>query len=855
MRFFKTLVFGLVMILFLSNIAAQDFSPLINFILIREQRDALVLEIYFHLTSGGEINTETKVDAAEVELNNGEVVTAAVIQPESPIYIALVLDASGSMIPAAAAMRAAAVASVDSAPEQAQFAVISFNNPENILTLQGFTPDRTRTVTSINQVNPLNGAGTCLYDATVEAANLIREQPIGRRAIVVFTDGVDENSAGTGPCSQNTLQTTLGLVADPLYRVPVYTIALQGEGEDQINTDGLRSMSNATGGISVEGNQSNLSALFDRIMVILASQWLAQVEMYPNGGQQVAQLTPILENEVKGTPIDFNFVSPRDFVPPFQVFPQNITYNENTNRYQFGLNMIGSGRAEGGLQISVINSETNTAIAVPEFAGRIAVTGDAMNFEFSGESLDADNGYYIRINGLSGNGLPLTTEPQVIEFKHQPEVGAAIPVQIQISGIQPNDDNDTLSVDLIILGGDQIGELQFSIVDGATQFVVDGSELTTAGAAESVEVPAANLLPGKDYVVVVRPFDFNGAPLTEEPTLREFRTEARPIFLQIEAIAHVPGSRNVIVDLASANTETVSALQYYLQLKETGVRIVDPQVIEGVPDSIQLNTENLNTGSYIVTIVPLDANNQPLSQPLTREFVFTPPGRSLPETLGAFATNPLVLGILVSLFFIAAFLLIRQRRGQPASNVSDYLPRRTMLERNPGTNRGGSTGGNDRQNMPTAFVDPPVVNNQTAKMPSARDKTRVYAGGKGNEAAETAPQRPNAILRVEECNSKVGKKIDVNQMEFVLGRNGFGHANFNDDPTVSKTHLKLRYSAKEQAYIAEDSSANGTWLDGKRMEKGESYVLPNDRDVSIQLGETVRLVYHLRSKKSQEVHS
>lgn len=855
MRFFRTLVLGLVTVLFISNIAAQDFSPLINFILIREQRDALVLNIYFHLTSGGQINTEIQVDAAEVELANGEIVTAAVLQPEEPIYIALVLDASGSMIPAAAAMRAAAVASVDSAPEQAQFAVISFNNPENILTLQGFTPDRTRTIASINQVNPLNGAGTCLYDATVEAANLIREQPIGRRAIVVFTDGVDENAAGTGACSQNSLQTTLGLVADPAYRVPVYTIALQGEGENQINTDGLESMSNATGGISVEGNQSNLSALFDRIMVILNSQWLAQVELYPSGGQQVAKITPILENDVKGTPIDFTFVAPRDFVPPFQIFPQNITYNENTNRYQFGINMIGSGRAEGGLQISVINSETNTAIAVPEFAGRLGVTGDAMTFEFSGESLNADNGYYIRINGLNDSGLPLTAQPQVIEFKHQPEVGAVIPVQIQIAGIQPNDENDTISVDLIILGGDQIDELQFSIIDGATQFVVLGSELTTAGAAESVEVPAANLMPGKDYVVVVRPFGFDGVPLTEEPSIREFRTEARPIFLQIEAIAHIPGSRNVIVDLASANTEAVTALQYYLQLKETGVRIADPIVVEGVPDSIQLNTENLNAGGYIVTIVPLDANNQALSQPLTREFVFTPPGRSITETLGGFATNPLVLGILVSLFFIAAFLLIRQRRGQPVSNVSDYLPRRTMLERTPNRPSGGSSGGSERQNSPTAFADPPVINNQTARIPSARDKTRVYAQGKGQEDRETLPQRPNAILRVEESNSKVGKKIDINQMEFVLGRNGFGHANFNDDPTVSKTHLKLRYSAKEQVYIAEDASANGTWLDGQRMERGESYRLPNDRDVSIQLGETVRLVYHLRTKKAQEAHS
>jgi VWFA-related protein len=65
--------------------------------------------------------------------------------------------------------------------------------------------------------------GTALYDALGDA--LLRLKRVeGRRAIVVLTDGRDENNPGTGPGSMRTLKDVLTMVRDT--EASIFTIGL-----------------------------------------------------------------------------------------------------------------------------------------------------------------------------------------------------------------------------------------------------------------------------------------------------------------------------------------------------------------------------------------------------------------------------------------------------------------------------------------------------------------------------------------------------------------------------------------------------------------------------------------------------
>lgn len=114
----------------------------------------------------------------------------------TPVSIALLLDASGSMRSDAEAVVEAARMFVNSLPERDRLAVMLFASSAE------FAHDLTRLRTWSLEViaeYEANG-GTALYDALgISLSRLKREE--GRRVVVVLTDGRDEDNPGTGPGS------------------------------------------------------------------------------------------------------------------------------------------------------------------------------------------------------------------------------------------------------------------------------------------------------------------------------------------------------------------------------------------------------------------------------------------------------------------------------------------------------------------------------------------------------------------------------------------------------------------------------------------------------------------------------
>lgn len=107
-----------------------------------------------------------------------------------PFHVVLLLDTSGSTEEKIGFIRDSAAAFVEQLQAGDRVRVISFDDEVRVLNAD-FTGDRAEARRAINSIRP--GKGTKLYDAMQLTLNLLK--PVkGRKAVVLFTDGVDYRS-------------------------------------------------------------------------------------------------------------------------------------------------------------------------------------------------------------------------------------------------------------------------------------------------------------------------------------------------------------------------------------------------------------------------------------------------------------------------------------------------------------------------------------------------------------------------------------------------------------------------------------------------------------------------------------
>lgn len=107
----------------------------------------------------------------------------------APFHVVLMLDTSASTQEKLRAIQNAAIAFVDQLQKADRLKVISFD--DKVRDLNDFTSDRALLRSAILQTR--SGYGTKFYDAFDLALTSVRPIP-GRKAIVIFTDGVDYRS-------------------------------------------------------------------------------------------------------------------------------------------------------------------------------------------------------------------------------------------------------------------------------------------------------------------------------------------------------------------------------------------------------------------------------------------------------------------------------------------------------------------------------------------------------------------------------------------------------------------------------------------------------------------------------------
>ncbi len=224
------------------------------------------------------------VEDARTSFPPSEVTTH--VNPDAVISIVMVIDISGSMEgePVVEAMRAAN-ALLDQLSTQDRAAIIAFADTVESLDPTeleegkelGFTMDKNAVRNVVNFLDTRIGWDTPLYDAIYKGVKMAASEPVGKRAVVVMTDGRDErdNAAGVPVADAGSLSTP----DDPIneanrYNIPIFTVGLAGLG-GKIDSKYLARLAERTGGLYQETPEpEELTPLFEEVVNQLKTQYL-----------------------------------------------------------------------------------------------------------------------------------------------------------------------------------------------------------------------------------------------------------------------------------------------------------------------------------------------------------------------------------------------------------------------------------------------------------------------------------------------------------------------------------------------------------------------------------------------------
>lgn len=175
---------------------------------------------------------------------------------ELPALVALTIDTSGSISSETLQqIKGLAAGVLQALPPASQVAVFSFNDTSAVVL------ERTADIEAVQQaVQGLERAGryTALYDALYDASRYLKEAPPARKAIILVTDGLDENSS---------VQVEDGLKLAVEGKIPVYCV-----GVGRIQESVLRRIAKLTAGDYATLGESSPAALAERIAALPAPE-------------------------------------------------------------------------------------------------------------------------------------------------------------------------------------------------------------------------------------------------------------------------------------------------------------------------------------------------------------------------------------------------------------------------------------------------------------------------------------------------------------------------------------------------------------------------------------------------------
>jgi VWFA-related protein len=244
------------------------------------------------------VNAEGEGDADALSLSDLQIYEDGVQQTldtfheaVAPLSIVLALDASGSMKNAVEAVKGAAKSFVEALRPGDELALLLF--ADEAVTIHDLTTNRQSTVKAIDEYRA--AGGTALHDA-VWAALARLERVDRRRAVVVMTDGRDENNPGTAPGSRHSLNDVIARTRD--VDAAIYSIGL-GPRVDHVT---LEQLAAASGGETFYPESTmTLAAEYARVVEHLRRRYVASY-ISSNHRRDGAWRRVELFNRVTGTP-------------------------------------------------------------------------------------------------------------------------------------------------------------------------------------------------------------------------------------------------------------------------------------------------------------------------------------------------------------------------------------------------------------------------------------------------------------------------------------------------------------------------------------------------------------------------
>jgi VWFA-related protein len=517
-RYFIAVLFIVVlsgMLVLTGPATAQDenWEIRINQFSLIEGPDTALLKLYFNIYDerSGAPMLNIAAENAEITLLTTAYTTQGELKkPDIPIYVTLVLDSSGSMTGAAGKLQEAAKLALNNTPENSRFSIVQFD--QEIKLLQDFTENLSALAFAVDQYKA-STSGTCLYDAAYTAIEALSKAPVGRRAVILFTDGKDETRDGK-QCSKHTYQEMVTLAVNN--QVPVHTIGLSSP-SGGMNEVELRSMAASTGGFSAVGGQDDLPASFDKIMQALKAQWMLEAPVYPRQGTNNAVFNLTLNG---GRVINkaFTFTSETEYPgPPNPVSLSfaGLTLNPAEQIYEAQVT-ITSPDLVGYVKISVWDVDAGTKVGEYVFENPT----DFNSFLIPTEPLGVKRDYELRImavNRADQTPVILSRDREgkaTVEFIHpfSFDPTSAYPA-IQIQSIVPQDGDLLLNVALTNAG--LAGSIEGWLVDESTNTLVAGSNFQSTAqdaSSGSILIPMkANRIADGKYTVILRVLSNNNS--------------------------------------------------------------------------------------------------------------------------------------------------------------------------------------------------------------------------------------------------------------------------------------------------------------------------------------------------------
>jgi VWFA-related protein len=497
--FLITLLLGILLLVMPVGAQSPEGITVIDQLVI-EEANSLTLDVYF--TTPGEDDSSAprnQVQSATIVLEDGSQYEAQVQKP--PYFIALVLDASGSMKDVFEEVRSAAIDAIREAPSDVHFAVIRFD--DNIDLIQPFTNDHGQLVDAVNRIK-IGDSGTCLYDIAYTAVEVLEQvaRNAPRRAMLLFTDGQDEIKRGiSDACSQNTFDQLISFATNRNVPVPIHTVGFASS-QRRINSTELRDLSRATGGQSAIGDSAVLSELYRQIMADVNRQWMVQAELHPTQGFHRGALYVTLADGSLPLSGPVLFTTTRSYqTPPEPVTIEigNFTYNETADLF-FLYVALTSFRNVGSLHIEILDSQNNVQVDREIFDNPTV----SQQIRLDTNSLKAGREYVARVfpRSLEGNNIKGEDGESLFaayRFRYEPHPEPLILSidSIQIKDEEPSlnirtwqieDDEAELTFNLSTENGEQIARFEGRLISQQSN-LEEVSEFSRESAAETILIP------------------------------------------------------------------------------------------------------------------------------------------------------------------------------------------------------------------------------------------------------------------------------------------------------------------------------------------------------------------------------